>query len=167
MNTFFDRIESPFGVIYLLLKDGKKLAGVSFGQRPQGVKRGAAPALLISEFNAYFAGGLREFKSPVVLLSGTQFEQDVWLCLREIPYGGTRTYKWVSERVGRPGASRAVGQALSRNPIPLVLPCHRVIESNGGLGGYSPSVEIKRRILDMEYYHSLLDRPADAFLPRS
>ena len=66
-----------------------------------------------------------------------------------------RTYKWLSEKIGSPKASRAVGQALGRNPISIVLPCHRIIESDGSIGGYSSGVDIKRRLLEMEYYNAL------------
>jgi methylated-DNA-[protein]-cysteine S-methyltransferase len=85
-------------------------------------------------------------------LSGTDFEKGVWSVLRDIPFGETRTYKWVAERTGSPSAVRAVGQALSKNPIPIIVPCHRVIESDGSIGGYSSGVNTKRRLLELEYY---------------
>ena len=88
-------------------------------------------------------------------MEGTDFEKKVWLALKEIPYGEARTYKWLSEKIGSPKASRAVGQALGRNPISIVLPCHRIIESDGSIGGYSSGVDIKRRLLEMEYYNAL------------
>jgi methylated-DNA-[protein]-cysteine S-methyltransferase len=69
-----------------------------------------------------------------------------------------RTYKWLAEKTGKPGAFRAVGQSLSRNPIPIILPCHRVIESDGSIGGYSAGVDIKRRLLEIEYYSKLAKR---------
>jgi len=72
--------------------------------------------------------------------------------LKEIPFGQTRSYKWVAEKVGKPAAVRAVGRALSKNPVPIVVPCHRVIESDGSIGGYSSGVRRKRRLLEMEYY---------------
>lgn len=86
-------------------------------------------------------------------LIGTEFERQVWLALSEIPYGETRTYKWMAQRVGCPKGSRAVGQALKKNPIPIVLPCHRVIESDGKIGGFALGEDIKRRLLQMEFYH--------------
>ena len=76
----------------------------------------------------------------------------VWYALNEIPYGETKTYKWIAEKIGKPAAVRAVGQALSKNPIPIVVPCHRVIESDGSIGGYSSGVNVKKRLLEMEYY---------------
>ena len=91
----------------------------------------------------------------IVLMRGTEFDHRVWLTLKEIPFGETRTYKWLAERIGKPKASRAVGQALGRNPIPILLPCHRIIESDGSIGGFSGGVDIKRRLLDIEYYKTL------------
>jgi methylated-DNA-[protein]-cysteine S-methyltransferase len=83
---------------------------------------------------------------------GTDFEKKVWETLRKIPYGETRTYKWLAEEIGKPQAFRAVGNALGKNPIPIIFPCHRVIESDGSLGGYSGGVDIKRRLIEIEYY---------------
>lgn len=84
-------------------------------------------------------------------LEGTDFDKKVWLALKEIPYGETKTYKWLAEKTGNSNAYRAVGQALSRNPIPIVFPCHRIIESDGSIGGYSSGINIKRRLLEIEY----------------
>src|SRR4030043_1701346 len=88
-------------------------------------------------------------------MEGTEFERKVWLTLKEIPYGETRTYKWLAEKIGKPSAYRAVGKALSRNPLPIVLPCHRIIESDGTIGGYSSGIDIKRRLLEIEYYNKV------------
>jgi len=149
---FFDATASPVGTLYLLFS-GAALAGISF-ERPR-VKAGKAPDSFLRELEEYFAGRLREFSQKIAFLEGTEFEKEVWLALREVPYGETRTYKWLAERVGRPRGPRAVGQALSKNPIPIVLPCHRIIESDGDIGGYSSGVEIKRRLLAMEYYNAM------------
>ena len=77
----------------------------------------------------YFSGGNKGFGQKTKFLKGTDFEKEVWAALKAIPYGETRTYKWVAEKIGRPKATRAVGQALSKNPVPIVVPCHRVVES--------------------------------------
>jgi methylated-DNA-[protein]-cysteine S-methyltransferase len=148
---FFDAFQSPLGPIYLTLA-GNRLAGVSFG-KPR-LKHGKAPEALKRQLRDYFEGRLRVFRQSVDLEEGTDFERAVWRALLEVPYGETRTYKWLAERVGRPKATRAVGQALSKNPVPIVLPCHRIIESDGSIGGYSSGVDIKRRLLEMEYYYS-------------
>ncbi|NOZ24977.1 MAG: methylated-DNA--[protein]-cysteine S-methyltransferase [Nitrospirae bacterium] len=141
--------------------NGCRLRGVSFcgtGNAPahldHAARRCPLPEDIRTQFREYFEGRRKRFDIPLDLL-GTDFEKKVWLALEGIPYGETRTYKWLAERLGTPRGVRAVGQALSRNPLPVVLPCHRIIQSDGGLGGYSSGIEIKRRLLDLEYYNSL------------
>lgn len=151
-ELFFDVFESPVGRLFLLFS-GKSLAGVSF-EKPD-YRRGEAPESFKKELKNYFEGKSEDFKQGTVFLEGTDFEKKVWLTLKEIPYGETRSYKWLAEKIGSPKASRAVGQALGRNPISIVLPCHRIIESDGSIGGYSPGVDIKRRLLEIEYYNTL------------
>jgi methylated-DNA-[protein]-cysteine S-methyltransferase len=155
---FFDSFKSPLGNIYMIFS-GKSLVGVSF-KKPH-TKRGKAPEAFKKEIEAYFNGGLRKFSQKTAFDEGTEFEQQVWLAIRDVPYGETRTYKWLAERVGSPEGSRAVGQALAKNPIPIVIPCHRIIESSGKMGGYSSGVDIKRRLLKMEYYNSMSAEDAD------
>jgi O-6-methylguanine DNA methyltransferase len=154
----FDVYKSPFGDLYLTYTD-KSLTGVSF-TKPSGIpfKKGAAPKSFIRELTAYFQGENRCFSQEIKLLTGTEFEKNVWSTLNEIPFGETRSYKWVAEKIGNSSAVRAVGRALSRNPIPIVLPCHRVIESDGSIGGYSSGVNVKKRLLEMEYYAVLSSR---------
>jgi methylated-DNA-[protein]-cysteine S-methyltransferase len=150
--TYYATYESPLGDIYLVFS-GRKLSGILF-ERPH-MKAGAAPGRFLAELAEYFAGTLTgPFRWPLHLPHGTDFERTVWLALREVPFGETRSYKWLAQRVGRPLGSRAVGRALAKNPIPIVLPCHRIVESDGELGGYTPGVNIKRRLLMMEHYHS-------------
>ncbi len=151
-ESFFDVFESPVGILFLLFS-GKNLAGISF-EKPT-CKRGEAPDSFKRELRGYFEGRIEEFNQRIVFLEGTDFKKKVWLALRDVPYGETRTYRWLAERIGNPGASRAVGQALSKNPIPIVLPCHRIIESDGSIGGYSSGIDIKRRLLEIEYYTRL------------
>lgn len=102
------------------------------------------------ELALYFSGQLREFKQPFRLIWGTPFEHDVWLTLLKIPFGETRTYKWLAEKIQSPLSYRAVGQALRRNPLPLILPCHRVIASDGNLYGFSAGIELKKWLLRHE-----------------
>jgi methylated-DNA-[protein]-cysteine S-methyltransferase len=148
----YDIFDSPLGALCLIFS-GRLLSGISFG-KPLNTpfKKGSAPEGFIRELRAYFSGANGAFKQEVKFLTGTDFEKKVWSVLTEIPSGETRTYKWVAEKTGKPSAARAVGRALSKNPIPIVIPCHRVIESDGSLGGYSSGVDIKRRLLEMEYY---------------
>ena len=105
------------------------------------------------QLEAYFRGSLRQFDLPL-RLQGTQFQLKVWEQLRQIPYGQVIPYGELAHRVGNPGACRAVGGANRRNPIPIIVPCHRVIAANGTLGGYSGncdgSAPIKRALLTLE-----------------
>ena len=101
------------------------------------------------ELDEYFNGCRVDFEVPLDL-RGTPFQLDVWNALREIPFGQTRTYAEIGRAVGRPRAARAVGTANASNPIPLIVPCHRVIAAGGKLGGYAGGLAIKRRLLALE-----------------
>ncbi len=149
----FHVLDTPLGSLYIIF-DGGRLVSLSFTERPR-IKASRAPERIRRELEEYFGGKRTTFGIEISLEGSTEFEREVWLALREIPYGETRTYKWLAEHVGRPRAARAVGQALSRNPIPIVLPCHRVIESGGSIGGYSEGETIKRRLLKMEFYRTV------------
>jgi methylated-DNA-[protein]-cysteine S-methyltransferase len=104
----------------------------------------------VKQLDAYFRGVPDPFDLPITFIEATEFEKMVWLALRSIPGGEVRSYQWLAARVGNPRAARAVGQALGRNPLPIVLPCHRVLRADGGLGGFSSGVEVKRRLLELE-----------------
>lgn len=106
-------------------------------------------ATAIAQLQEYFAGERRAFELPMEL-AGTDFQRDVWLALAEIPYGETISYAELASIVGRPTAFRAVGQANGSNPIPIVLPCHRVVASGGGIGGYGGGLAMKRSLLALE-----------------
>ncbi|HXX57458.1 MAG TPA: methylated-DNA--[protein]-cysteine S-methyltransferase [Thermodesulfovibrionales bacterium] len=152
-DILIDTFESPIGRLYLIFS-GETLTGILF-DKPEGslpMKASKRSALFKVQLNAYFKGQLTAFDQKIGFSEGTDFEREVWLNLREVPFGETRSYRWLAERINRPKAVRAVGQALSKNPLPIILPCHRIIESDGSLGGYSGGVDIKRRLLDLEYY---------------
>jgi len=102
------------------------------------------------QITRYFEGKLKDFDLPVDFLRGTSFTRQVWTAQQAIPYGQWRSYKWVAEQVRRPRAARAVGQANSSNDIGLLVPCHRVITSDGRLGGYGGRPEVKAFLLDLE-----------------
>jgi methylated-DNA-[protein]-cysteine S-methyltransferase len=156
-STFFDTMGSPLGTLRLIFTDGL-LSGISLGnEKPRGIVAGTSEvsALVKKELAEYFGGGRTEFTCRTMFTAGTPFEQKVWETLREVPYAETRTYKWLSERIGKPRAFRAVGRALGKNPLPIIVPCHRIIESDGTLGGYSAGIEIKHRLLEIEYYTKL------------
>lgn len=101
------------------------------------------------ELEAYFAGELQAFTLPLAP-AGTEFQQSVWAALRTIPYGQTRTYGQIAAQIGRPKACRAVGMANHCNPLPIVVPCHRVVGSDGKLTGYAWGLELKERLLALE-----------------
>ena len=105
---------------------------------------------LIKHLKAYFSGYEVSFPDELDLSTATPFQRKVWQITRLIPYGETRSYGWLAEKVGKPGAARAIGQAMARNPLPIIIPCHRVISGNGRLGGFSGGVEMKRRLLQLE-----------------
>lgn len=109
----------------------------------------AEAAALAERLRAYLTGSSDSLGVPLDLV-GSPFQLAVWSAVAEIPRGETRTYGWIAERVGRPGAARAVGQAVGVNPIPLIVPCHRVIASGGRIGGYGGGLAVKRSLLNAE-----------------
>jgi methylated-DNA-[protein]-cysteine S-methyltransferase len=124
----------------------------SYVRREFDTDRAGEPAAVgaaLEQIDAYFRGDLKEFSLPLDP-AGTEFQRTVWLALADIPFGETESYGELATRVGNPKACRAVGLANGRNPIPLVLPCHRVIGANGSLTGYGGGLELKQRLLDHE-----------------
>ena len=105
---------------------------------------------LVEQFSMYFKGTLQKFNFPLDLSLGTTFQKKVWKELLAIPYGKTRSYKWLASTIKKPKASRAVGNANGKNPLPIIIPCHRVIRENGDLGGYTGGISIKRFLIDLE-----------------
>ncbi|MFD7936226.1 methylated-DNA--[protein]-cysteine S-methyltransferase [Streptomyces sp. NPDC059755] len=148
-------VDSPYGPLTLVADDGV-LCGLYMTEqrhRPPEENFGPRDDTLFGDaeeqLEAYFAGELKEF-SLEIRLHGTPFQRSVWDGLRKIPYGETRTYGELAEALGNPTASRAVGLANGRNPIGIIVPCHRVIGAGGGLTGYGGGLDRKRRLLDFE-----------------
>ena len=106
-------------------------------------------AVAATQLEEYFAGNRREFDVSLDLV-GTDFQRQAWLALADVPYGETTTYGAQAERIGRPGAFRAVGGANGQNPVPIVLPCHRIIGADGSLTGFGGGLDLKQRLLDHE-----------------
>ena len=129
--------------------EGETLTACHLTDAPAPPERTAFSARALREIGEYLAGERRTFDLPTAA-AGTAFQQRVWAELRRIPYGGTATYGEIARRIGSPGAARAVGQACGRNPIWLVVPCHRVIGADGSLTGYEGGVDVKRRLLALE-----------------
>ncbi len=138
---------SPAGPLTLVERDGA-LVGLRFEAEED---TDPSPLLLRAreELEEYFAGRRREFDLPLSP-HGTPFQRQVWQALRTIPYGSTCTYGQLAAAVGNPRAARAVGMANHRNPLPILIPCHRVIGSTGSLTGYAGGLERKRLLLSIE-----------------
>ncbi|HVE62203.1 MAG TPA: methylated-DNA--[protein]-cysteine S-methyltransferase [Mycobacteriales bacterium] len=152
MTTSYTVLPSPIGRILLTADEDGALTGLRM--EPHDIDPGwiSAPGVfaeVTAQLTAYFAGELREF-DVAIAPRGTDFQQRVWAALREIPYGETSTYGALAVKVGRPTAARAVGMANGRNPISLIVPCHRVIGANGKLVGFGGGVDRKRLLLDLE-----------------
>jgi methylated-DNA-[protein]-cysteine S-methyltransferase len=146
--TFSTKFSSSVGPL-TLEGDDVALTRVGFGEAgaPQGDAKAVAVAAI--QLEQYFAGERREFELDLEL-EGTPFERRVWDEVKAIPYGETATYAEIAERIGRPGACRAVGRANGRNPVAVIVPCHRVIGSDGSLTGYAGGMEMKRALLELE-----------------
>lgn len=155
MCSFYIHLPSPIGSL-LLVAHSAGLCQITFPQNggpaaPQPGWREEASAFVepIRQLHAYFAGDLETFDLPLSP-RGTPFQQRVWQELCKIPYGETISYGQLARRIGNPNASRAVGLANACNPIPIVIPCHRVIGSNGKLTGYGGGLPIKEKLLALE-----------------
>jgi methylated-DNA-[protein]-cysteine S-methyltransferase len=161
-------VDSPVGPL-VLADTGGRLSGLRLPAVADDGTRSPAPGagwqpvaqpspvlrLAADQLDAYFAGDLTRFDLPL-RLDGTAFQQRVWQALCEIPYGSTATYGEIAERLDAPGASRAVGLANNRNPVPIVVPCHRVIGADGTLTGFGGGLRCKRWLLDHESSRDLL-----------
>jgi O-6-methylguanine DNA methyltransferase len=155
-TLFYFRTPSPVGPLFLAAST-KGLVRLEFEARMQTLNAGTtqlreskpALALYLRELDDYFAGERHEFSLPLDL-RGTEFQLACWHSLLEIPYGETRSYGDIAKAIGHPYAYRAVGMSNNRNPVAIVVPCHRVIASSGSLCGYGGGLDIKRKLLDLE-----------------
>jgi len=162
MTVCFASMESPIGVLLIYAANGS-LCGLAFADRYDGLKKDlnrrfggqpveedADPAGAVSRLAAYFAGALDALDGIPADPGGTPFQRDVWTALRRVPAGKTASYSELAALSGHPRAVRAVGLANARNPIPLVIPCHRVIGSDGSLTGYGGGLDRKEWLLRHE-----------------
>ena len=153
--TWFTRIDSPVGPLLLVASEaGLEMISFCAKERPERVLpewvEDRAPfSAVIEQLEAYFAGRLREFDVPLAL-KGTAFQLRVWEALRSIPYGATTSYGALAKLLGDVKATRAVGLANGRNPVPIIVPCHRVIGADGSLTGFGGGLPIKRKLLVLE-----------------
>jgi O-6-methylguanine DNA methyltransferase len=159
-------MKSPVGTVYVAM-DGKKVVALTFGAttedafREEVASRTSRPLSrannvvrhVLDELREYFMGDRQQFSFVPDLSGCTAFQQRVLAAAARIPYGQTRTYGWLARNVRNPAAARAVGQAMARNPVPIIVPCHRVIGSDGGLcgfGGGERRLDLKRTLLEIE-----------------
>lgn len=154
MTLLMRRHESPVGVLTVVAR-GEALAGIYFEDHKHGgpppARLGDAAVLDATrrQLDGFFSGRRAAFDLPLGP-DGTGFQQQVWARLLRIPFGETVTYGWLASQLGKPDAARAVGAAVGRNPISIVVPCHRVVGASGALTGFAGGVDRKRWLLDHE-----------------
>ncbi len=156
-------LDSPFGPVYVA-KTVKGICSINLSKisedgfqsilrerfRKKIARDDKKLKTVIKELSNYFNGHRVNFKSLLNLNIGTEFQKKVWQKIGEIPYGELRTYKWIADEIGNPRAVRAVGNAVGKNPVPPIIPCHRVIRSDGKLGGFSSGISLKKWLLKLE-----------------
>lgn len=162
MIYYYTNFSTPFGRIYALKTEtGLKLLTFSkkelenqlhkLKMKNEKLKNNKLPFFnLKKELLDYFSGKKVSFSEKLDLSSGTEFQKKVWRKMRKIPYGQKRSYKWLAQRVGDFKKARAVGNACGSNPFAIIIPCHRVVKEDGGLGGYSGGLWIKKKLLKLE-----------------
>ncbi|MGN9775103.1 methylated-DNA--[protein]-cysteine S-methyltransferase [Micromonospora sp. H33] len=144
-------LDSPIGE-FSVATDGAAVCGTHFGRvAAAGDEPADEPAeRAVAEMRAYFAGELTAFTVPVRVPRGSEFERAVWREMTTIPYGGTLTYGEVARRLGDASAARAVGVACNRNPVPVIVPCHRIVGAGGKLVGFGGGLDRKAKLLELE-----------------
>jgi len=154
-QIYYSRFESPVGPLLLAgSKTGLQLVSFGAGNRtkrvePEWRRDDSAFVEVVRQLQSYFIGERKTFDLALVL-EGTDFQRRVWTALRKIPYGETISYKELAEIIGSPKAVRAVGAANGANPIPIIIPCHRVIGNDGSLTGFGGGLPLKKHLLELE-----------------
>jgi len=149
MKFFFYRFEK---IDIGITEEDKSVTSLFFGRKkPAGFTEAETPLIkkTAKQLGEYFSGKRKNFDIPLAL-NGTEFQKTVWRALQTIPYGETRSYKDIAVLAGKPAAARAVGMANNRNPVSIIVPCHRVIGKNGALTGYGGGLDLKKYLLDLE-----------------
>ena len=169
MPLFYDGMDSPLGPLWFAVSDGLSadggvaLAWVRWGMSETAFRREVAQRSDLApkrdpdrlrgwrrQIADYFAGRRIDFDGSIAPEGGTPFQRQVWEQIRTIPYGRVRSYAEIARSMGLPGAARAVGAACGKNPVPIVVPCHRVVRQDGSLGGYTGGLHIKKTLLRIE-----------------
>ena len=161
MRIYVSELHSPVGTLYLA-SSNQGVVCISLSGREDFFKdlEGLVPDMeleendsknegVVRQLKEYFSGARKDFDLPLHLI-GTEFQKLVWRQLYRVPYGRTASYKEIAEKIGKPKAMRAVGQANHRNPIPIIIPCHRIIGANGQLVGFGGGLDMKRFLLSHE-----------------
>jgi methylated-DNA-[protein]-cysteine S-methyltransferase len=167
LHLQLDRWNSPVGPLLIVTDQDSALRALEFGENENRLRRllhtqygdfalddAKAPSAIINALSAYFRGDLGALDQLTTATNGTPFQHEVWHALRKIPAGTTISYSELARRVGRPSASRAVGAANGANPIPIVVPCHRVIGADGSLTGFGSGLPRKQWLLEHERHHA-------------
>jgi methylated-DNA-[protein]-cysteine S-methyltransferase len=163
VKAYVDEIESPAGLLAFAVDEDGALIRLHFVESDQGsdmeedledegyaVEADAARTARVREELSEYAGGERTTFDTPLAFAGSEWQKAVWMELTRIPFGETRSYGEIADRLGRPGAARAVGRANASNALPLVVPCHRVIAADGTLGGFNGGLHLKERLLEHE-----------------
>ena len=150
MNTH--HYKSPVGILEITADERAVTEVYILKECPFKMQTSTNPIIVetCKQFDEYFAGKRQEFNLPLSPQGGTPFQQTVWKQLQEIPYGKTISYAQLAQAINNPKACRAVGSANGKNPISIIIPCHRVIAADGSLGGYASGLVIKKQLLDLE-----------------
>jgi len=155
-KIFYTPFDSPIGRLYIFSTDKgicQIAVSVPTGKFKEIIEINSKSSLLKNcsrQLENYFNGKRKAFTIPLDFLEGTEFQKEVWKVLRKIPYGQTLTYKAVALKIRRPKACRAVGNAVGKNPVPIIIPCHRVVREGGRLGGFALGIKIKKKLLKLE-----------------
>ena len=144
--------KSPVGILEITVENRAVTEVYILKEYPVEMQTSTNPIIVetCKQFDEYFAGKRKKFDLPLSPKGGTPFQQTVWKQLQEIPHGRTISYAQLAQAVGNPKACRAVGSANGKNPISIIIPCHRVIAADGSLGGYASGLVIKKQLLDLE-----------------
>ncbi|MEW8955230.1 methylated-DNA--[protein]-cysteine S-methyltransferase [Clostridium sp.] len=148
---YIDYMEGPAGTLKIIANEDS-IIGIEFlkSHKKEDPRVNKIIEIAKIELEEYFKGIRKEFTVPIEVTSGTEFQRKVWNALRNIPYGEVATYKDIATSIGNSKASRAVGNANNKNPLSIIIPCHRIIGANGALVGYEGGLPIKKYLLDLE-----------------
>ncbi|WP_278246099.1 methylated-DNA--[protein]-cysteine S-methyltransferase [Clostridium hydrogeniformans] len=148
---YVDYMESPIGILKITANKDS-IIGIEFLKDNKKDEASGNKIIVMAktQLGEYFKGERKEFTVPLDIVSGTEFQKRVWKALKNIPYGKVATYKDIAIEVGNPKASRAIGNANNKNPLSVIIPCHRVIGSNGALVGYEGGLSVKKYLLELE-----------------